>query len=470
MPNRASLVDWVKIYNLITSLQTLVDHFESLTLDLNHPIEINYTNKIKEIIENFENLKAMIEESVDINEVKKGDYIINPDYSDVLKELYAQIKAKHEGIKAYANELTKEFDLVKPISVIESDTDGYLFEITKKDGDAAFRNSECNYDIKSSKKGYISFTSKKLRKMVEEFQSLQEEYKVEQDTIVTKVLEIVSSYFPIIEKASDVISELDVLISFSVVSTTSAKPYCKPYVSSSLNKISLSDSRHPLLESLNPSQWISNDWNMTRDISNLQIITGPNMGGKSTFIRQVGICVLLAHCGCFVPWSKAEIPIVDSIIARVGASDHQLKGISTFMAEMIEVSCMLKSATKDSLLLVDELGRGTSTNEGFGLAYAISEYLATQINCYTLFATHFHELTSIEKEIKNAKNYHATVHAEEGKLTMLYKIKEGFIDRSYGIHVAEMLTFPQEIIDEAEFISKKLEDFENAGYRASDVC
>ena len=284
-----------------------------------------------------------------------------------------------------------------------------------------------------------------------------------------KVLDIVATYFPVIERASNVISDLDALVSFAVAATSGSKTYVRPEISGSLTKITLVDSRHPLIEKLNPDGCISNDCNMLRDVSNLQIITGPNMGGKSTYIRQIAINALLAHCGCFVPCMKAEIPILDSIIARVGASDHQLRGVSTFMAEMLEAACLLNSATEDSLIIVDELGRGTSTSEGFGLAWAIAEYLAKDINCYTFFATHIHELTSIEKEVTNSKNLHVTAHAEEGHLTMLYKIKEGIIDRSYGIHVAEMLKFPQDIIDEAKFISTQLEDFENACYKATDM-
>lgn len=213
--------------------------------------------------------------------------------------------------------------------------------------------------------------------------------------------------------------------------------------------LSLVESRHPLIEVQDPASCISNNCRMVPDESNMQIITGPNMGGKSTYIRQVATCILLAHIGCFVPCSDAKIPLVDCIIARVGASDHQLRGISTFMAEMLEASCMLKTATANSFIIMDELGRGTSTNEGFGLAWAIAEFLATEVNCLTLFATHFHEMTAMEKELSNVKNLYVSALAEGEKLTMLYKVKEGVIDRSYGIHVAEMLKFPEEVLSEA---------------------
>ncbi len=212
---------------------------------------------------------------------------------------------------------------------------------------------------------------------------------------------------------------------------------------------------------MDPDSCISNNCVMIPGQSTMNIITGPNMGGKSTYIRQVATCILLAHIGCFVPASKADIPLTDCIIARVGASDHQLRGISTFMAEMLEASCMLKTATKRSFVIMDELGRGTSTNEGFGLAWAIAEYLATDIDCLCLFATHFHEMTTMEKEIPNVKNLFVSALAEGDQLTMLYKVKEGVIDRSYGIHVAEMLKFPEEVLIEARMLAEKLENFNN---------
>ena len=224
--------------------------------------------------------------------------------------------------------------------------------------------------------------------------------------------------------------------------------------------LDLVESRHPLIEVADPSSCIANGCNMIPGKSNLQIITGPNMGGKSTYIRQIATCILLAHVGCFIPATSANIPLIDCIIARVGASDHQLRGISTFMAEMLEASCMLKTATENSFIIMDELGRGTSTNEGFGFAWAIAEYLAKEINCLCLFATHFHEMTDMEKELPNVKNLYVSALAEGEKLTMLYKIKEGVIDRSYGIHVAEMLKFPEEVLSEARQLAEELENFQ----------
>ena len=209
--------------------------------------------------------------------------------------------------------------------------------------------------------------------------------------------------------------------------------------------------RHPVVEVVSGNQYIKNDIIMSNDIDTL-LITGPNMSGKSTYMRQLAITIIMAQMGSFVPADSAYLPVFDKIYTRIGASDDLVSGESTFMVEMLEAKNAIVSATSNSLILFDELGRGTATYDGMSLARAILEYVNTNIKCKTLFSTHYHELTDLEDKYKNIKNVHVEAKEENGNVVFLHKVSEGAIDKSYGIHVASLAGLPLELLKRAKEI------------------
>ncbi len=218
------------------------------------------------------------------------------------------------------------------------------------------------------------------------------------------------------------------------------------------------EGRHPVLDRLQPTgEFVPNDVRLHPDSGRVQIITGPNMAGKSTYIRQAALLTIMAQMGSFVPAASAKIGIADRIFARVGASDELGKGQSTFMVEMTETARILNAATKRSLVILDEIGRGTSTYDGISLAWAITEFLHDVIGCRTLFATHYHELTELTQTLKHASNWNVAVRETAEGIIFLHKIVEGAADKSYGIHVARLAGVPGGVIDRAQVILDTLE-------------
>ncbi len=222
----------------------------------------------------------------------------------------------------------------------------------------------------------------------------------------------------------------------------------RPTINESHNVL-IKDGFHPVVEHVSGNEYIKNDIIMDSETSTL-LITGPNMSGKSTFMRQFAITIILAQMGSFVPASKADIPIFDSIFTRIGASDDLVSGESTFMVEMLEAKNAIVNATENSLILFDELGRGTSTFDGMSLARAILEYVTNSIGCKTLFSTHYHELVDLENKYKKIKNVHVDAVEENGTITFLHKVLPGSVSKSYGIHVASLAGMPEELLKRAQ--------------------
>ncbi len=247
---------------------------------------------------------------------------------------------------------------------------------------------------------------------------------------------------------AEILSEIDALCSLSVC----AEEY--HFIRPSLNEnheIEIKNGRHPVVEKVSNLEYVSNDCIMDPSISTL-LITGPNMSGKSTYMRQLAIIIILAQMGSFVPADSANLPIIDKIFTRIGASDDLVSGESTFMVEMKEAKNAICNATENSLILFDELGRGTATYDGMSLASAILEYINKNIKCKTLFSTHYHELTILERKMTNLKNVHVSAKEENGNITFLHKIKSGAVDKSYGIHVAKLAGMPTELLNRANEI------------------
>lgn len=223
-------------------------------------------------------------------------------------------------------------------------------------------------------------------------------------------------------------------------------------------QLQMNNVRHPCLELQEDVQYIANDVHFKRDDTHMYIITGPNMGGKSTYIRSIGCAVLMAHIGAFVPSSLADISIVDAILGRVGADDNQDKGLSTFMVEMIETAGIVRGATQSSLVFIDELGRGTSTYEGCGIAWSIAEHLARRTRCNTLFATHFQEIGDLAMAEPTVRNVHMEARAQGDEFTLLYRVRPGVVTKSFGLHVAKLARFPMALLARAQRTYEEFED------------
>lgn len=258
-----------------------------------------------------------------------------------------------------------------------------------------------------------------------------------------------------LKETARAVALLDCLTSFA--SLAKERRYCRPAITEPGGTLDIRDGRHPVVEAVSKERFVPNDTQMDGGESRTLIITGPNMAGKSTYMRQTALIVLMAHLGCFVPARSATVPLTDRIFTRVGASDNLIFDQSTFMVEMTEIASILQNATKDSLLILDEVGRGTSTYDGLSIAWAVVEHLTKETRAKTLFATHYHELSELEGKLEGVKNYKVTVRESGGKITFLRKIQRGSASKSFGVEVASLAGVPQSVTKRARQILKTLE-------------
>jgi DNA mismatch repair protein MutS len=328
---------------------------------------------------------------------------------------------------------------------------GYYIEVSK----ANVANVPEDYIRKQTLVNAERYITPELKEYEEKVLGAEEKIVELEYNLFQKIREEVVGYIEAIQKNAQIIASLDCLCSFAYVSKLNN--YCKPTITED-ESIKISAGRHPVVEKMTFSgDFIPNDIHIDNKDRRLLLITGPNMGGKSTILRQVALTVLMSHIGCFVPADAAKIGLVDRIFTRVGASDNLIKGQSTFMVEMQEAANILNNATERSLIILDEIGRGTSTYDGVSIAWAITEYIHNTIKAKTLFASHYHELIEVVDDLPHAKNLSVAVKEKDDGVIFLYKLNEGGIDRSYGIEVARLAGLPSEIIKKSMHILKDLE-------------
>ena len=414
-------------------------------------LKINFCDDFQTLSDLYELLDKAIYENPPIS-IKEG-YLIKEGYNQELDELKSLRKGGKDFIAKFEAE-ERERTGIKTLKVGYNKVFGYYIEVSK--GSMGLIKDEFGYERKqtlANNERYISPILKEKEALIlnAEERIIELEYQ-----LFCQIREQVKTYIPKLQQISKIISEIDCLQSFAKVSEENN--YVRPILNENKN-LKIIDNRHPVVEKVISSSFIPNDIIMDEN-TNILLITGPNMAGKSTYMRQLAITDIMAQIGCFVPASEAILPIFDAIYTRIGASDDLVSGESTFMVEMLEANRAISNATSNSLILFDELGRGTATFDGMALAQAIIEYIHEQIKCKTLFSTHYHELTDLETKLKNLKNIHVSAHEEDGNITFLHKIEDGSIDKSYGIHVAKLAKLPDELIKRADEILKIYENKE----------
>lgn len=409
--------------------------------------------ELSDKIDILDDIKQLIDASISITapiNLKDGN-VIKDGYDEEIDKL-RNIAKNSQGILAKMEEDERERTKIKTLKIKYNKVFGYYIDITNSYAGMVPDNYIRKQTLANSERYY----TQELKQLETDVLTAEEKLINREKEVFQSVRQSVYDQIERILATADAVAEIDVLISFA--HTAYINSYCRPEITES-GEIELIDSRHPVIELIDKNnEFIPNSCNINNADRHMQIITGPNMAGKSTYIRQIALITLMAQTGSFVPAKSAKISVVDRIFTRVGASDDLLTGRSTFMVEMSEVANILKNATKDSLIILDEVGRGTSTYDGMSIAWAVCEYIANAelLGAKTLFATHYHELTQLGQRDGIINLCIRAVEKDSGVI-FLRKIQEGIVDKSYGIEVARLAGIPNNIIARAAEILQSLE-------------
>jgi DNA mismatch repair protein MutS len=406
--------------------------------------------ELGEKIPHLEDLYNLIDVSIcddPPNDFKNGG-IIKEGYNKHIDELRT-VRRESRSILLSLEKEEREKTGINNLRIKYSKIFGYVIEVSKSN----IHKVPENYVRRQTLSNVERYSCKQLKDIENKILEAEEKLNKIEYEIFLEIKSKVLSYENLLKELAEIIAYIDVLQSVSDVAKELS--YTKPFIGDS-DVLEICNGRHPLVESFSMEPFVPNDLFMD-DKNNFFIITGPNMSGKSTYIRMIAIILIMAHMGIFVPASKAQIPLIDRVFTRIGSSDDISKGESTFMVEMHETAQILKNATRNSFIVLDEIGRGTSTFDGISIAWAVSEYIVNKIKAKTLFATHYHELTALQYLHSGIKNYKVDVKEWQDRVIFLRKIVEGSMEKSYGIYVAKLAELPDEVIKRSFDILAQLE-------------
>ncbi|XP_063702995.1 DNA mismatch repair protein spellchecker 1 [Culicoides brevitarsis] len=461
---KANLEDVYKLYVVATRIPSLLQILKDLS---NSTINSILYEPLKDVKNDLSGFKQMVLQILDMDGIDEGRYNIKAEFDPELKSMKEKMEAIENKMRRLLSKAMDDLGLQDQIKLDFVSHIGYHFRITLSNEKNLRKQTQ--YQTIDVVKGGVRFKTTRLSELNSDYCELKEQYEEQQKSIVTEVVRIAAGYRVPFATLNSIIAQIDTFCSFAKAAVSAPIQYVRPKIcSEGSGRLYLKRVRHPCIEMQEDVNFIPNDIDFQSNVTNMQIITGPNCGGKSTYIRSAGVAVLLALIGSFVPCDEAEIPIVDSIMARVGADDN-IRGLSTFMVEMVETTGIIRSATEKSLVIIDELGRGTSTFEGCGIAFAIAEHLAKHVKCITLFATHFHEITELAQSVPTVKNFHMLAVTEDDSFTLLYQVAPGVVEKSFGIQVAKLADFPAQVVKDAQTLYEDIDERVNFTVTDADL-